>query len=90
MSPIMWFIPYELQCVDHDVVPSPSLLEVALRSILKKNLVALLNIDRLVRHFLAQHRDAFAFDGLFQQFREIFHGSLKIAVTASFERTTSV
>ena len=66
VSPIMWFIPYELQCVDDDVVPSPSLLEVSFRSILEKNLVALLNIDRLVRHFLAQHRDVFTFDGLFQ------------------------
>lgn len=66
VSPILWFIPYELQRVDDYVVPSPSLLEVSLRSILKKNLVALLNIDRLVRHFLAQHRDVFTFDGLFQ------------------------
>jgi hypothetical protein len=66
VSPIVWFIPYELQCVDDDVVPSPSLLEVSLRGILKKNLVTLLNINRLVRHFLAQHWDAFTFDGLFQ------------------------
>src|SRR5579863_1584772 len=66
VSPIKWFILHELQCVDDDVVPLPSLLEVSFRSILEKNLVALLNIDRLVCHFLAQHRDIFTFDGLFQ------------------------
>jgi hypothetical protein len=66
VSPIMWFIPYKLQCVDDDVVPFPSLLEVSLRSILEKNFIALLDVDRLVRHFLAQQRDIFTFDGLFQ------------------------
>jgi hypothetical protein len=56
----------KLQCVDDDVIPFPSLLEVSLRSILEKNFVALLDVDRLVRHFLAQQRDIFIFDGLFQ------------------------
>ena len=69
-----------LQSVDDDVVPSPSLLEVPLSSILKENLVALLNVDRLVRDFLTQYRDVFTLNGLFQQFRKVLHGSLKITV----------
>jgi hypothetical protein len=40
------------QSVNDNVVPSPSLLEVSLSSILEENLVAFLNVDRLVRHFL--------------------------------------
>jgi len=71
-----------LQSVDDDVIPSPSLLEVPLGSILKENLVAFLNVDRLVRDFLTQYRDVFTLDGLFQQFRKILHSSLKITVNS--------
>lgn len=73
VSPII----YVLQSVDDDV-PLPSLLDVSLCSILQENLVTLLDIDRLVRHFLAQHRDIFTLDRLFQQFRKILHSSLEV------------
>jgi hypothetical protein len=69
-----------LQSVDYNIVPFPSLLEVPLSSILKENLVAFLNVDRLVRDFLTQYRDVFILDGLFQQFRKILHSSFKITV----------
>ena len=71
-----------LQSVDYNVVPFPSLLEVPLSSILKENLVAFLNVDRLVRDFLTQYRDVFILDGLFQQFRKILHSSFKITVNS--------
>ncbi len=80
MGPAECFVPYKLQSVDDDVVPFPSLLEVPLSSILEKNLIAFLNVDRLVRDFLTQHRDVFTLDGLFQQFRKILHSSFKITV----------
>jgi len=76
-----WFIPM-LQSIDDDVVPFPSLLEVPFSSILEKNFVAFLNVDRLVRDFLTQYRDVFTLDGLFQQFRKILHCSLKVTVNS--------